>query len=184
MIKLTPVHIVLKKHITKKSDLGTLTNISNFRQTAKNYNIIRFADVLLMAAEAEIEVGSLAKAQEYINRVRARAAKPGSWVPGAPANYQIKEYPPFTDQATARKAVRFERRLELAMEGHRFFDLVRWGVADQVLNTYWAVEKTRRSYKKASGGFIKGKNEYYPIPNRIIEVAGKAGNILDQNPGY
>lgn len=174
-----------KKHVTKNVDLGSATNISNFRQTAKNYNIIRFADVLLMAAEAEIEVGSLTKAQEYINRVRARAANPGSMVPNAPANYQIKQYAaPFTDQVEARKAVRFERRLELAMEGHRFFDLVRWGIADEVLNTYLTVEKNKRSYKKSSGGFIKGKNEYYPIPNRIIEVAKIAGNTLTQNPGY
>ncbi len=84
----------------------------------------------------------------------------------------------------ARKAVRFERRLELAMEGHRFFDLVRWGIADQVLNAYLAVEKTRRTYKSGSGGFIKGKNEYYPIPNRIIEIAAKGGNTLVQNPNY
>jgi hypothetical protein len=174
-----------KKHVAKNSDRGGFTSVSNFRQTAKNFNIIRFADVLLLAAEAEIEAGSLAKAQEYINRVRARAANPGSLVAGAPANYQIKEYLlPFTDQATARIAVRFERRLELAMEGHRFFDLVRWEIADQVLNTYLAVEKTRRSYKQASAGFTKGKNEYYPIPNRIIEIAAKDGNILVQNPGY
>ncbi len=174
-----------KKHVTKSTDLGVATNISNFRQTAKNYNIIRFADVLLMAAEAEIEVGSLTKAQEYINRVRARAANPGSMVQGAPANYQIGQYlVPFTSQAEARKAVRFERRLEFAMEGHRFFDLVRWGIADQVLNEYLSKEKTRRSYLNGSGGFIKGKNEYYPIPNRIIEVAKIAGNTLTQNPGY
>jgi len=174
-----------KKHVAKDADRGGFTNVSNFRQTAKNYNIIRFADVLLMAAEAEVEVGSLSKAQEYINRVRARAANPGSLIPNAPANYQIKEYTtPFADQATARKAVRFERRLELAMEGHRFFDLVRWGVADQVLNAYLAVEKTRRSYKNSSAGFAKGKNEYYPIPNRVIEIAKKSGNLLEQNPGY
>ena len=174
-----------KKHVTKNSDLGSATNISNFRQTAKNYNIIRFADVLLMAAEAEIEVGSLAKAQEYINRVRARAGNAGSMIPNAPANYQIKQYvTPFANQADARTAVRFERRLELAMEGHRFFDLVRWGIADQVLNLYVSKEKDRRSYLKSSGGFVKGKNEYYPIPNRIIEVARIAGNSLDQNPGY
>ncbi len=175
-----------KKHVYKSSDIGSLTNGgTNHRQTAKNYNIIRFADVLLMAAEAEIEVGSLATAQQYINRVRNRAANPGSAVPGAPANYQIKPYMvPFADQATARKAVRFERRLELAMEGHRFFDLVRWDIADQVLNAYLAVEKNKRTYLKSSGGFIKGKNEYYPISNRVIEVAKKFGNILDQNPGY
>lgn len=182
-----------KKHVAKNSDIGNFTNISNPRQTAKNYNIIRFADVLLMAAEAEIEAGSMDKAREYINRVRARAANPGSWVTNAPytgsattpANYMVKQYTsPFADQATARKAVRFERRLELAMEGHRFFDLVRWGIADQVLNAYVAVEKNRRSYLRSSGGFTKGKNEYYPIPNRFIEVARVAGNTLEQNPGY
>jgi hypothetical protein len=138
-----------------------------------------------MAAEAEIEAGTLSKAQEYINRVRTRAANPAGFVPNSPVNYQIKTYAaPFADQETARKAVRFERRLELAMEGHRFFDLVRWGIADQVLNAYVNVEKNRRSYQKSSGGFTKGKNEYYPIPNRVIEIAQKAGNVLEQNPGY
>lgn len=173
-----------KKHVSKNSDLGNFTNINNFRQTAKNYNIIRFADVLLMAAEAEVEVGSLDKALTYINRVRARAANPGSMVPSAPANYQIKEYTALTDQAMARNAVRFERRLELAMEGHRFFDLVRWGIAAETLNAYLLKEKERRGYLKASGGFTKGKNEYYPIPNPVIEIAKKMGNSLDQNPGY
>ncbi len=66
-----------KKHVYAKADVGSLTNGgSNHRQTAKNYNIIRFADVLLMAAEAEVEVGSLEKARIYVNRVRARAANP------------------------------------------------------------------------------------------------------------
>ena len=175
-----------KKHVYKSADIGVATNGgSNHRQTAKNYNIIRFADVLLMAAEAEIEVGSLATAQEYINRVRARAANPAGFVPNAPANYQINTYTtPFAGKEEAIKAVRFERRLELAMEGHRFFDLVRWDVAAEVLNTYWAKEKDRRGYLKSSGGFTKGKNEYYPIPNPIIEIASKAGNTLEQNPGY
>jgi hypothetical protein len=53
-----------------------------------------------------------------------------------------------------------------------------------VLNAYLAKEKDRRSYKKSSGGFTKGKNEYYPIPNRVLEIAKKDGNILEQNPGY
>lgn len=175
-----------KKHVYKSADIGVATNGgSNHRQTAKNYNIIRFADVLLMAAEAEIEAGSLAKAQEYINRVRNRAANPAGFVPNAPANYQVKPYTvPFASQDAARTAVRFERRLELAMEGHRFFDLVRWGIAAETLNGYVAKEKDRRGYLKSSLGFTKGKNEYYPIPNRVIEIAKKAGNILDQNPNY
>ena len=179
-----------KKHVYQKSEVGVLTDAgSNHRRTAKNYNIIRFADVLLMAAEAEIEVGSLETARGYINQVRARAGNTGSMVKdpatGLPVvNYQTKIYTlPFADQATARKAVRFERRLELAMEGHRFYDLVRWGVAAQTLNTYVAVEKTKRTYK-ATANFVAGKNEYYPISNRIIEVAKKWGNNLQQNPGY
>jgi hypothetical protein len=173
-----------KKHVTKNSELGNFTNVNNFRQTAKNYNIIRFADVLLMAAEAEIEAGTLSKAQEYINLVRARAANPGSMVPNAPANYDIKQYTQaFSSQEMARKAVRFERRLELAMEGHRFFDLVRWGIAAETINAYLDKEKDRRTYLRGSS-FTKGKNEYYPIPNPVIEVAAKFGNSLDQNPGY
>lgn len=178
-----------KKHVYAKADVGSLTNGgTNHRQTAKNYNIIRYADVLLMAAEAEVEVGSLEKAREYVNMVRQRAADPVSFVTddaGNPAaNYQAKPYTtPFPDQETARQAVRFERRLELAMEGHRFYDLVRWGIADQVLGNYANVEKTRRSYL-SSAAFTKGKNEYYPISNRVIEVAAKGGNTLEQNAGY
>jgi len=178
-----------KKHVYAKADVGVLTNGgSNHRQTAKNYNIIRFADVLLMAAEAEIETGNLIQAQTYINRVRARAADPKSFVKDAngnpAANYQTKQYVvPFVSVDEARNAVRFERRLELAMEGHRFFDLVRWGIAAETLNVYVGVEKTKRTYK-STALFVKGKNEYYPISSRILEVAKKAGNILDQNPGY
>ena len=178
-----------KKHVYAKADIGSLTNAgSNHRQTAKNYNIIRYADVLLMAAEAEVEVGSLEKAREYVNIVRARAADPVSFVTdslGNPAaNYEAKPYLlPFPDKETARKAVRFERRLELAMEGHRFYDLVRWSIADQVLTNYVNVEKTKRTYL-TSASFTKGKNEYYPISNRVIEVAAKGGNTLVQNPGY
>ena len=177
-----------KKHVYAKADIGSLTNAgSNHRQTAKNYNIIRYADVLLMAAEAEVEVGSLEKAREYVNIVRARAADPVSFVTdslGNPAaNYEAKPYLlPFPDKETARKAVRFERRLELAMEGHRFYDLVRWSIADQVLTNYVNVEKTKRTYL-TSASFTKGKNEYYPISNRVIDVAAKGGNTLVQNPG-
>lgn len=102
----------------------------------------------------------------------------------ASANYQTNIYAvPFADQAIARKAVRFERRLELAMEGHRFFDLVRWGVAAQVLNAYVSKEKLKRTYQNTAV-FTAGKNEYYPISNRVIEIAKKGGNILEQNPGY
>lgn len=176
-----------KKHVFSKSEMNSLTSSGWKNITAKDVHLIRFADVLLMAAECEIEVGSLEKAREYINRVRARAANPADFVndaTGTPAaNYQVKPYGSFASQDEARNAVRFERRLELAMEGHRFFDLVRWGIADQVLNTYVAKEKVKRFYKN-SASFSKGKNEYFPIPNRIIELAKLNGNNLNQNPGY
>ncbi|MDB5277841.1 RagB/SusD family nutrient uptake outer membrane protein [Ferruginibacter paludis] len=173
-----------KKHVFSKKDENTLTSSGWKNITAKDIYLIRYADVLLMAAEAEIEVGSLAKAQTYINQVRARAKNPASWVQGAPANYVINEYStPFASQAEARTAVRFERRLELAEEGHRFFDLVRWGIAAETLNAYLAKEKLKRTYK-STASFTAGKNEYFPIPASIIDVAAKYGNTLTQNPGY
>ncbi len=173
-----------KKHIFSKKDENVLTSSGWKNITAKDIYLIRYADVLLMAAEAEIEVGSLDKAREYINLVRARAKNPASWVQGSPANYVIDIYnSPFTDQNMARTAVRFERRLELAEEGHRFFDLVRWGIAAETLNTYLATEKTKRIYKQTAS-FTKGKNEYFPIPSAIIDLAAKYGSSLTQNPGY
>ena len=80
----------------------------------------------------------------------------------------------------ALKALQYERRMEFAMEGPRFFDLVRWGVADQVLNAYLAVEKTRKTFLSAAA-FTKGRDEYYPIPFREINFTK---GLYVQNPGY
>lgn len=173
-----------KKHVFSRKDESTLTSSGWKNITAKDIYLIRYSDVLLMAAEAEIEVGSLAKAQAYINQVRGRAKNPASWVKSAPANYVINLYSvPFTSKEAATTAVHFERRLELAMEGIRWFDLVRWGIAAETLNTYLAKEKLKRTYK-TTASFTKGKNEYFPIPASIIDIAAKYGNKLDQNPGY
>jgi len=182
-----------KKHIFSKKEENVLTSSGWRNITAKDVYIIRYADVLLMAAEAEVEVGSLEKARTYVNLVRARAKDPISWcrdVPGdlsspqADANYVINTYNTvWTDKEYARTAVRFERRLELAEEGHRFFDLVRWGIAAETLNAYIEKEKVKRVYKSGST-FVKGKHEYFPIPQTIIDLAAKYGSHLDQNPGY
>lgn len=182
-----------KKHIFSKQEENVLTSSGWRNITAKDIYIIRFADVLLMAAEAEIEVGSLEKAREYVNRVRARSKDPISWcraIPGdlsspkADANYVINIYnTPWTDKDYARTAVRFERRLELAQEGHRFFDLVRWGIAKKTLQDYVEKEKLKRVYK-AGSVFVEGKHEYFPIPGAIIDLAAKYGSHLDQNPNY
>jgi hypothetical protein len=155
--------------------------------TAINIPIIRFADVLLMAAECEVEVGDLEVARDYVNQVRARAADPAGFVTksGSPAaNYVIGLYnTAWTDQAAARDAVRFERKLELSGEGHRFFDLVRWGIAATTLNAYLNYERGKVSASPFVGAsFSANKSEYLPIPQREIDILGD--DILLQNPGY
>ena len=176
-----------KKFVYYKSQEGTLTDGSSWTRgyAAMNYNVIRYADVLLMAAEAEIEVGSLTKALEYINAVRSRAANQDGWVKidGKPAaKYVISNFGAFADKDAARKALRFERKLELSGEGHRFFDLVRWGVADKEINAYLASEGKILTIALGGAKFTPGKNEYLPIPQTQIDRQGK--DILKQNPGY
>ncbi len=175
-----------KKHVSHKSDPSFA---SNNRLNANNFRMIRYAQVLLWLAEIETEIGSLEKARAYVNQIRARAAKPEGFVKnadGSPAaNYVIKEYTTaWADQAFARKAVRFEERLELGMEGNRRFDLVRWGIAAETMNAYYAVEGNKRSYLKGSQ-FVKGKHEYFPIPQQEILNSKIGGNAtLTQNNGY
>ncbi|MBS1519534.1 MAG: RagB/SusD family nutrient uptake outer membrane protein [Bacteroidetes bacterium] len=190
---------------------------ANNQATSNSYNAIRFADVLLWAAEVEVEMGSLQKAEDYVNRIRSRAADATGWVhtyqdPANPmggytntpaANYKVGLYGAAGGNAStgfvaqgqnyARKAVYFERMLELGMEGHRFFDLQRWdglyggpagnGYMANVLNAYVKHEQavlgtgSEISYAK----FTQGRNEIYPIPNSAI-TASKG--LLKQNPGY
>ncbi|OIN56942.1 RagB/SusD family nutrient uptake outer membrane protein [Arsenicibacter rosenii] len=178
-----------KKHVMYRSDVGTNTFAGNPRLNANNYRLIRYSHVLLWLAEIEVEIGDLEKARGYVNQIRRRAANPDGWVKNADgtpaANYLIKEYTAaWTDKAAARKAVQFEQRLEFAMEGHRRFDLVRWGIADQVLNTYYSAEAKKRSYLNGVQ-FVKGKHEYFPIPLQEILNSQKDGKpTLTQNPGY
>lgn len=152
---------------------------------AMNYMVIRFADVLLWKAEALIETEGLEEARAIINQVRRRA-RDGEMVmkldgSGPAANYFMDEYTTmWTDVDLARTALRFERRLEFAHEGHRFFDLVRWDVAEEVMNAYIAVEKSKRTYL-SEAQFQAGKHEYFPIPRNQIDLSG---GLLEQNPGY
>ena len=150
------------------------------RANANNYRAFRFADVLLMRAEVAVEENDLATALTIVNQIRSRAMNEVvTDATGKPAaNYLVKPYPSFASQAYARKAVRFERRLELAMEGHRFFDLVRWGDASDVLNAYLAKESRKRTYLTGAT-FVKGKNEYFPIPQAQIDIMG--ATVLKQN---
>jgi hypothetical protein len=202
-----------KKTVYAKSQDALVSTETSFwgptQMDAGNVNLMRYADVLLMAAEAEIEAGSPAKALEYVNMVRTRAADPTGWVyknadydaatakykttgASTPAdNYRISPYPAgaFANKDYARVAIMFERWLELSQEGHRFFDLQRWdngtGLMANVLNAYAAAEKGRPSFFSINqtATFEKGKDEFYPLPQGQIDQANSYGPIvLKQNP--
>lgn len=154
--------------------------------SALNYYIIRYAEVVLWRAEAAVELGNLEEARSLVNSVRERAMNSNYVLTldgNAPAaNYRIGLYQnPWTDTNKAREAVYLESRLELAMEGERFFNLVRWGIAEKVINNdYLTLEKTKRSFL-TNAKFTKGKNEYFPIPQRYIDGATSK---VEQNPNY
>lgn len=158
---------------------GTAPGSSNV--TGLNVNLIRLADVYLMAAECAVEKGDLGRALILVNAVRARAAKitPRD-INGTPAAaYKVSQYTSFPNDTYARNAVRFERRLELALEGHRFFDLVRWGIAKQALESYFSFEGGYFNYLK--GITIETRDDYFPLPQDQID---RSNGTLKQSPGY
>ena len=177
-----------KKMSPLRAENGSLTWSGNPRMNANNYRMIRLTHVMLWLAECEIEVGNIDNARTLVNTIRKRAANPAGFVltNGKPSgNYVIDEYKAaWTDKEVARKAVRFEQRLEFAMEGHRFFDLVRWKIADKTINDYLATEQTKRSYLRGAK-FVAGKHEYFPIPNQeILNSQLNGQKTLTQLPGY
>lgn len=120
-----------------------------------NMRILRYADVLLMAAEADNELGNGSSAEDLIEQIRARARSGATVLP----------HVAFTSTDQMRTAIKKERRAEMGMEGERFFDLVRWGDAITVLGPL---------------GY-QNRNRYYPIPQPTID---KSGGKLIQNPEY
>lgn len=155
-----------------------------FYANTKNRIVIRHADVLLMKAEALVELNRSAEALPIINSIRNRAKNSTDLIKYANDFIDIKLYQDGVNcnwtQDFARQALRWERRLELAMEGGRFFDLVRWGVTEQVMNEYYNTEKNRRSYY-SEANFTKNKHEYLPIPQQQIKFSKY---LYKQNVGY
>lgn len=176
-----------KKSVYQESEIGVSRGQGNWGQehSGLNYNIMRYADVLLMAAEAAVEEGDLALALNYVNQVRNRAANTsvvqavdGS---GPAANYVVGLYASFPGQDFARQAVRQERRLELGMEGHRLFDLRRWGVTTTVLPQYYVNET--RVIENFGPKVLPYQPQFdlIPIPVDAIDLSN---GVLTQNPGY
>ena len=154
-----------------------------------NWQIIRYADILLWKAEALIELNEgdgLETARDLINQIRNRARN-SAYVKDFndhskyAANYLVNPYPADVwNQDYARQALRWETRLEKALEGERFFDLVRWGIVETTMNKYITAESDNRIYY-ANAHFTGGKDEYYPVPNNQY---GFSGGKYVQNPGY
>lgn len=143
-----------------------------------NFIFIRYADILLLKAEAMIELGTdLDGARKLINDVRAKAARsvdpaytPVDCNPSI-ASYKVGQYPAAGwTQDYARRAVRMERRLELAMEGNRWFDLVRWGVAVETMNEYYRSESQLRTYLESAS--MSADETYFPIPLDEVQNSG------------
>lgn len=190
-----------KKHIYWQVNAAEFSDQNSWSPgSAINVIILRFADVLLMAAEAEAELGNFALAGQYVNRVRARIVDhPEYWLKTYidddiplggfsnefAASYNIELYPVsnFANRETTLETVKFERRLELAMEGNRFFDLVRWGDANEVINDYISYESTITN--DFQGAMFTDTDSYNPIPQRQIDLSTTLdGPKLQQNPGY
>ncbi|MDR1779323.1 MAG: RagB/SusD family nutrient uptake outer membrane protein [Tannerella sp.] len=194
-----------KKNIPNNADRGSLTVSTSAGSSAKNFHLIRYADILLMYAEALIETGAHQEAGKYINQVRARAANAyvhaadfetmepsssqyvlddlvnGKKGADAAGNYRIGLYPDsqFATKDGALAALRFERQIELGLEGHRWFDLARWGIAYDELTGFLAFEQ---KYLFKYQGRIYPNNLYtLPIPNNQIKTMA---GLLVQNPDW
>jgi starch-binding outer membrane protein, SusD/RagB family len=168
-----------KKAVYRKSDEGKYTETGNWTSgfTANGYRMIRYADLLLLLAECQIETGDLPGALTNVNLVRARAANPAGFVKESDgitpaATYEVKPYPSFPDQVYALTALQMERKLELGMEGHRWFDLVRWGTAVGELNRVLDYEKKTSWGNSMYGNAAVGQERItFPIPQYQIDLS-------------
>lgn len=171
----------LKENVALNDPSSVL--IDPFRANTKNKIVIRYADVELMRAEALIELDREKEALPLINEIRERAKKSTGLIDYA-ENVDIALYVDNVNcnwtKPYAREALRWERRLELAMESQRFFDLVRWGIADSVINTFYKEEAPKRTYYE-NAHFEKNRAEYVPIPQQQINFSKQ---VYKQNYGY
>ena len=153
-----------------------LFNCDNQWASSMNRIVFRYADVLLMRAEALAQLGQTTEAIQLVNQVRTRAKGmiANSIVSGYQNKYGIHYgvgmYNGSYSKEEAMKIVKMERRLELAMEGERFFDLVRWGDAATVINAFYASEGTTMNFLSGAS-FTADKNEYAPVPYEQISAS-------------
>ncbi len=186
------------KFMHYQADDGTMTARGGFKNSM-NFRAYRYAHILLWRAEVAVEEGDLGQAQVLVNQLRERAQD--DYVMGLcttylfdgqevqvdydqpAANYKLGLYPPgadaFSTQEKARKAVRLESRLEFATEGHRFFDLRRWGIDDEVLNNFIEHDSKFR-YFMVGIKYDPEVNDFWPLPQDQLDIQP----VLKQDPAY
>ena len=176
-------YVTLKQNVDPDGDYIVRGN--GYWGSPMNHIVLRYADVLLMRAEALIQLndGRIQEAIDLINEVRNRARQSTAMISNYPADYNVtfnvRPYTGSYSQQEALEMLKFERRLELAMECDRFFDLVRWGDAYDVLTRYYAQEADNCTiYSNAA--FTPNKNEYLPIPFAQISTSN---GLYEQNCG-
>ena len=177
--------VSLKQNVDPALTNSYLFDCDNQWASSMNRIVFRYADVLLMRAEALAQLGQTTEAISLVNQVRQRAAGmiTSSVVSGYPNKYGVRyavgRYNGTYSKDQTMRIVKMERRLELAMEAERFFDLVRWGDAATVLNKYFTDESRTMNFLQGAS-FTANKNEYLPIPYE--QMAASNGNYT-QNCG-
>ena len=173
-------YVTLKQNVDP--DCGYLVK-GSWWGTPMNRIVFRYADVLLERAEAYAQLNETGEAIKLVNKIRLRAKQSTGMIANYPSDYGVKfnisTYNGSYSQEDALKIVKMERRLEMGMESERFFDLVRWGEAEKVLNKYFA-EETNNCSIYGDAHFTADKNEYLPIP--FSQVAASDGHYT-QNIG-
>lgn len=175
-------YVTLKQNVDP--DCGYMVK-GSWWGTPMNRIVFRYADVLLERAEAYAQLNETGEAIKLVNKIRLRAKQSTGMIANYPSDYGVKfnisTYNGSYSQEDALKIVKMERRLEMAMESERFFDLVRWGEAEKVLNKYFA-EETNNCSIYGEAHFTANKNEYLPIP--FSQVAASDGHYTQNIGGW
>lgn len=175
-------YVTLKQNVDP--DCGYMVK-GSWWGTPMNRIVFRYADVLLERAEAYAQLNETGEAIKLVNEIRKRAKQSTGMIANYPSDYGVKfnisTYNGSYSQEDALKIVKMERRLEMGMESERFFDLVRWGEAEKVLNKYFA-EETNNCSIYGDAHFTANKNEYLPIP--FSQVAASDGHYTQNIGGW
>lgn len=175
-------YVTLKQNVDP--DCGYMVK-GSWWGTPMNRIVFRYADVLLERAEAYAQLNETGEAIKLVNKIRLRAKQSTGMIANYPSDYGVKfnisTYNGSYSQEDALKIVKMERRLEMGMESERFFDLVRWGEAEEVLNKYFA-EETNNCSIYGEAHFTANKNEYLPIP--FSQVAASDGHYTQNIGGW